>query len=66
MRASIVRCVIRALVLVVAILPLPALAREWSDYTGTFKVNGEVVAYDGKTVRLTLDLAQRSTCPSPN
>lgn len=29
--------------------------REWSDSTGAFKKNGELVAFDGKVARITLD-----------
>jgi hypothetical protein len=32
-----------------------AVAREWSDTTGAFKKNGEVISFDGKVARLAFD-----------
>lgn len=40
-----------------------AIAREWSDATGNFKVNGEVVSFDGKIVRLELEEGLKLNIP---
>ncbi len=54
-----------ALVLCSTVLATVALAelREWSDFTGAFKSKGELVAYDGKVARLSLDIGQTVNLP---
>jgi len=54
-----------ALLLCSTVLATVALAeiREWSDFTGAFKSKGELIAYDGKVARLTLDIGQTVNLP---
>lgn len=54
-----------ALLLCSTVLATVAFAeiREWSDFTGAFKSKGELVAYDGKVARLTLDIGQTVNLP---
>ena len=37
--------------------------REWSDPTGNFRVNGEVISFDGKVVRLELESSLKLNIP---
>lgn len=54
-----------ALLLCSTVLATVALAelREWSDFTGAFKSKGELIAYDGKVARLSLDIGQTVNLP---
>ncbi len=54
-----------ALLLCFTVLATVAFAeiREWSDFTGAFKSKGELIAYDGKVARLSLDIGQTVNLP---
>lgn len=45
------------------VLASSAAGREWTDSTGNFKINGEVVSFDGKVVRLALDVGTAVNIP---
>jgi hypothetical protein len=53
-----VRPIVCGLVSLNCLLVAAAAAREFSDSSGRIKVNGEVVAFDGKTVRLSSELGE--------
>ncbi len=57
MSRLVIRNVVHAVVFVTLSFAIvfAAIAREWSDATGAFKKNGEVVSFDGKVARLTFD-----------